>query len=454
MEEPKRTRRSWSAEDLERLRVLYMKRTPIPRVAEELGRREISVRVTASQLRKKQPGWPHVPSSAAVGDEPSAAPLPTDQHTTYTEDGDTATATLRTHERIHTLEQLVERMQIDLVQWRVREWTANAWEVGAKDPAGRILTAPLYQVKAKLERNQEAIRVTTLRDALLNDIRAEARPELGRPPLVLISREDRERNLLVLPRYDLHLGKLGLDYGSDTSERLARWSLEHLLERARGYKIEQIVVAYSEVLHTEDGRGTTKGTPQDADLLWLDAMRRARALMSWEIRTATQVAPVVAYIIPGNHAYRSEVALGEVLAAEFSRSRRVQVRNEGPRQYHAFGSTLLGLTHGSEEKHRDLPGLMACEVPSLWGASSHREWILGHLHTASSRTYLPLDEISGVRIRRVAALSPKDSWHHAHGYVTSVKAAEALVYNRATGFEAHLSANVTTQQLQELRTAA
>lgn len=52
--------------------------------------------------------------------------------------------------RIHTLEQLLEFMEVDLDVWVVERYLVNKWEVGAKDAHGNIVVEPLYQVKAWL----------------------------------------------------------------------------------------------------------------------------------------------------------------------------------------------------------------------------------------------------------------------------------------------------------------
>ena len=57
--------------------------------------------------------------------------------------------------RITSLEELIEHCKIDLNVWDIDRHVINKWEVWAKDEDGKIVTEPLYQIKAWLKKKSE-----------------------------------------------------------------------------------------------------------------------------------------------------------------------------------------------------------------------------------------------------------------------------------------------------------
>lgn len=377
-----------------------------------------------------------------IFDEPEeeakpAAQTPSVPLRRWKQKGDTAEVEQILSGPVQTLDDLYEAMEIDRTEWQINKWTANSWQAADGSPR--------YQVKAQVERNREAINTRELWKELIADLRRHA-PRPTYPAIPAAS----SGNLQVIPLFDPHIGKRGRDgQGSLETESLIFWALEELIRKGSGYNPDRYVLAISEILHTDNGRTTTGGTPQDVDLTRRQAFRKAVRIARRAIDRLAERRPLDVVIEPGNHARESEWDMGELLAAVYEDNPRVNVFNEGPRQYISWGRTLLGFVHGNEEKHADLPLIMATDEPEAWAKSTFREWITGHIHKAKQRAFTPLDEERGVRVRIVSALSPSDDWHHLKGY-ESLKAAEALIYSDTTGYETHIAANVTREMLESL----
>ena len=111
------------------------------------------------------------------------------------------------------------------------------------------------------------------------------------------------------------------------------------------------------------------------------------------------------------------------------------------RKYVKYGPTLLGLTHGCDEKHDSLASVMIHERPQEFAEASHREWHLGHLHKRKETKYVAGDTHGGTIVRILPSLSATDAWHFQKGYVKGPKAAEAYLWGSASGYVGHLSSS-------------
>ena len=144
---------------------------------------------------------------------------------------------------------------------------------------------------------------------------------------------------------------------------------------------------------------------------------------------ATQIAPVDALIVPGNHDRERMFYAGDALECWYHAHPGVLVDNRAQlRKYYLFGKNLIGFTHGSEEKFTALPGIMAMEAPELWGQTTHREWHIGDRHHKEVLQQRVKEE-QGVTIRLMRSLSPADEWHYRTGWIGAEQAAESYLWN-------------------------
>jgi hypothetical protein len=322
---------------------------------------------------------------------------------------------------------------------------------GNKSPVDPVRFMPkpaeMKRWSKKADQNETG---STIREVILSDIRKETIDRAIRKPKVKWKPAD-ERHLLEISPVDLHVGKYawgeeaGEDYDITIAERVFTEAIDDLLHRASVYTLEKIVlVVGNDLLQTDTLQGTTTaGTYVDTDSRYIKSFRRARAINSWAIHRCATIAPVEVQIIPGNHDSLTAFHVGEVLEAEFENDPRVTVNNGARRRkYLRYGVTLLGWTHGNEEKTQDLPLIMAQEEPEAWGQTLHREWHIGHLHKMKETRYTAGDSFNGVRVRILPSLCAPDAWHYTRGFVKERRACEAYLWNRKSGYAGHFSSNV------------
>lgn len=345
--------------------------------------------------------------------------------------------------QIKSLEDLLVYCNVT-AEWEVERWLTNKWEIGCRNPAtGEILTSPLFQIKAWLKRKVVETSFGDFAKELLEAFKKEA-PVRPLPPQL-----SRREGMLEVAVMDLHYGKLcwglecGRDYDTEIAERMFWDAIEDLLAKSAGFKPEKILFPVgNDFYHTDIlGRTTTAGTAVDSSTVWKRAFAEGWQLLAKAIERLRLVAPVDVVVVSGNHDVQSAFHLGEVLQAWFHRTEGVTVDNAPTqRKYVAYHKCLLGLTHGSEEKHSSLAMLLANERPQDWARSSPaaREYHIGHLHHKKSLKIIPTIDTAGVLVRVIPSLTPLDSWHSSKGYGSKL-AAEAYYWDPECGVTATLT---------------
>lgn len=359
-------------------------------------------------------------------------PAPTTASESFSANGDSAEVGRMTPENVRTLADLVRVCQIDTNEWIVERWVANKWEVGSKDPSGKVTTTPLYQVKAWLKRNRPLLNAKAEIESLIADA------QKGLPKLPHVKRHDRKSGLMLeLNIADLHNGKLawGLEtghgnYDSREAEALHDRAVDTIIDRVSGQTFEKILIVLGNDLLHVDGRTnlTTAGTAQDMDSRYYKMFLSTRRMATRMIDRCRQIAPVAVSMVPGNHDRDSVWHLGDSIACYYNRCNDVDVDNAPTtRKYVEFGRVMLLLTHGEKGKREDYPLLMATEQPEMFGRTVFREAHTGHLHQTR------VQEFKGVRVRILPALSGIDAWHAENQFVGNIRAAEAFVWSAAEG---------------------
>ncbi len=245
-------------------------------------------------------------------------------------------------------------------------------------------------------------------------------------------------NLLEISVPDLHLAKLcwgketrGRDYDIKIASQDYKDAVRDLFSRARGRVGRILLPVGNDMFNSDNMQGTTtKGTPQatSEDSRWPKTFMTGCEILTEMIEELASEVIVDVVLVAGNHDKERTFYLGAYLQAWFRNHPNVTVNNQPtPRQYYSFGNTLIGFTHGNEEKPAMLPGLMAREAKQEWAACKFYQWHLGHLHHEITR------DIQGVVIRFLTSLCPPDEWHASKGFVGSVQAAEAFEYHPTQG---------------------
>lgn len=278
--------------------------------------------------------------------------------------------------------------------------------------------------------------INELRAKLIDDLKSFS------PVFPSIERETCEDgHLLVIDPADIHIGKLcssfetGEDYDSQIAVNRVRTGVHGLLNKANGFKIDKIIfVGGNDVLHIDNSKSsTTSGTLQDTTGMWYDNFIIAKNLYVELITILAKIADVHFIYNPSNHDYTNGFMLCQVIQAYFINCPNVTFDNTmAHRKYYAYGSNLIGTTHGDGAKIADLPLLMAHECPE-WSGAKHRYIYTHHVHHKISKDYM------GVCVESLRSPSSADSWHHRNGFQHAPKAIEGYLHHKRYGQVARLT---------------
>lgn len=354
----------------------------------------------------------------------------------------------RGNRHVKTLEQLLAEARVDLNVWEISNHVVNKWDV----TNGLGQTFQNWQVKVWLRKRPEIDAAVNFEDFYKD----------------LLSRHDqfkyknvqykkaKERNMLEISIFDLHLGKLcwgeevGNDYDTKIASKRFNQALHDLIKRAEG-QFERILFPIGNDFFNSDTHTgtTTEGTRQDEDSRWQKVFKKGVELLIEGIDYMRQFAPVDVVVVPGNHDWTKSFFLGETLAAWYRNDKNVNVNNSPkPRKYYLYGKVLLGFTHGDKEHNGSLRMLMPNEAPKEWAKSKYREFHCGHWHRKLSykdtvSVKVPLsDEQLGITVRHMSSLAGTDAWHYSKGYVGPIKAAEAFLWNYDYGLVGQFNSNI------------
>jgi hypothetical protein len=393
-----------------------------------------------------------VPQSAA--DVPIGTPGETDGGpVSVSESGDSRVVAFQSDRPVYTLEDALALADVDLAVWYVERWEAGGWQVGmkVKEYAGgkktgeTPTTKQLWSVKLHLKRIAPRAVLGALSG--LFDRMADHAPNYSRAARLVAPADP---HLCVFDLVDVHFGKLawareaGQDYDLRIADTLYRDAVRDVVGRCSHMQIDEFLVPLgSDLLHVDNAGGTTTaGTPQDVDGRLAKILETAQAAVIYAVEEMATRGRVVLRWVPGNHDRVLSWGLANAVKAWFRSHDRVTVDVEPTtRKYHRYHRTLIGLTHGNEEKHSSLPTIMAQERPQDWAETDCREWHVGHLHQSRRLDFMALDTHGGVPVRTLRSLSATDAWHYRKGYVGSQRAAEAYFYDRR-GFVGFQCANV------------
>lgn len=350
--------------------------------------------------------------------------------------------------RVKTLEDLIERAKIDMDKWKIDRWIANTWENAMKGENGEPILTTLYQIKAYLKPNEMA-QIQLFIDALRDEIREGA--TVYKPTQVQYCNGD-GRNMLEVSIPDMHFGMLALkeetgqDWNLDIAEQTYRSAISSLLKSATDNStIHQIIMPIgNDLLHIDNSASKTfAGTEMDSVHSLKMLFRRVKNILRDSILDMAEVAPVHVISVPGNHDPSTSYFLAEALEDSFYNHPSVTFDNGGKsRKFYKWGIVLLGFTHGDQEKHDRLPGLMSGEMPEAWAETQWREWHIGHKHRKATEHYLPATTHGGVIVRTLPSLTAADKWHYQKGFIGGVRSAEAYLWNEHNALVTTFNANL------------
>lgn len=360
--------------------------------------------------------------------------------------GDAQVLTLRS-KTVRTLKGALEAGHVDTKEWEVERWVLNKWDMGAKlsvDGTDGLSAIELWQVKVWFCRKP----AKRLRDALeeIHKRAAKYSPVYKYPKL-----KTEGDILAVVCLFDHHFGKLcwAEETGNNYDVRIAEKIWDHALEDLLGYVAPlgiqrfQLPIGQDFVNFDNQQGQTTAGTPQDNDGRYAKVIAAAYSALVRGTDRLSVIAPVDGELVMGNHDSTVSYHLARELKAHYRLTDRVKIGIDfRARKYLRWGTNLIGMAHADNVKGKfeALPTIMATETPKEWAATTHHEWLLGHVHHKSKRETLPVEERNGVVLRTLPSLSGLDAWHYAKGFL-SKRAAEVYLYSKKRGYVGHFSVN-------------
>lgn len=370
--------------------------------------------------------------------------------TNFEENKDGATITCEDSRRVKSLDDLIKACSIDLNVWEVDKYDIGTYEVTGFDKAKKPITIPMFRTKAWLKRIDPTMNIQKIREELVEDLVPlfdSRHDHIIRPS----SFKEDDAHLLEINACDLHIGKIGIE-GDEYSIDIARdrliKALEHLVKRASGFYINQILFVVGNDFLNADGDwpvpSTTRGTPQFNTNKHMEMYRAGRKLLIECIHMLKEYSDVHVMVIPGNHDRESMMHIGDALELFFEKDDNVSVDNSMSmmKSYH-YGRCLIINDHGDGPKLNDLPGIVSQRYRDVWSEVAHVEVHRGHYHTNKSYKMQAVEELNGLTVRNLSSMSATDEWHDMKGYVGNIKKASAFVWNINNGVQAKLNYNVS-----------
>jgi len=242
--------------------------------------------------------------------------------------------------------------------------------------------------------------------------------------------------LTVYPQGDPHAGlyswkeETGQTFDLAEFERITKAAIDRLVASTPS-STYALYIDLGDSLHSDNNASRTKsGHHLDTHGRHAEVVRASIRCKRHHIaRMLEKHRHITVRINPGNHDGITAIMLAEMLALLYENEPRVTVvTSPNPYWFMGFGTNLIGTTHGDGAKGKDLPLLMAVDVPDLWQASQHgsRVWFVGHVHHGDEKDY------PGVTVKYKRTLAAQDIWSHASGY-RSVRSMDAETYHRLDG---------------------
>jgi hypothetical protein len=393
--------------------------------------------------RKKEPDDPvsMLARELAASDAQKNDGKKTGEECKFTDHGELGTLETRSI-YIKTPEQALAKANIDTSLWEIERQLVNSWEIAAYAGDGEWSVQPLWQVKLHLKR-KVAKRYADGIDWIAD--------RLAKRPLRLAKAPKVCGDVMFEPSiYDAQMGRYawGEETGQDVDVERATAvyanAVQDFCHRLRGWNVSRITMPIGHDLFEVDNWSNTTehGTPQDVDTRFPRVFGMVYCAVERAVIELRKIAPVECIYIPGNHDPATSYYLCHSLKQRFQNVDDVTIDiSPKSRKYVQWGVNLIGMTHGNMEKRRDLPTIMAGEVPDLWAATKFREWHTGHNHTAKTTVHQTADEFGGVRVRILPSIAAANRWSFQMGYSNARQAAEGYLWDKREGYVGHFSVN-------------
>jgi hypothetical protein len=323
-------------------------------------------------------------------------------------------------EEIRTLDELIEKCNIDTEKWEITKYVQNYW--GNKEN-------PHWQVKAWLGKKKEE---QVFQDVFVKFL------ETYTPCLDNIPAPQYEvfkaAGCLIINKQDAHYNKFDISGDNEINDRFEKVmsKTKIILEQAKlSSNLESIkYIVGSDEFNSEFTGTTTKGTPQTNILTYHDSFIRIcdhEASMIQLLLGGSDVVEVV--YIAGNHDEYIGWHLITWLEAFFRGNERV-VFDISPRyrKYERYGNSAMMFNHGDAIKPSKLAAIFPIEFREEWSYYKNFYIFTGDKHHEVSHDF------NGIKFYQLPAISTaKGLWDDKNGHVGSKAEITAFLLDDVEG---------------------
>lgn len=333
----------------------------------------------------------------------------------------TGEVTFNSDNEIKTLDELIQKCNIDTNKWEITKYVQNYWGSG---------TNPHWQVKAWLSVKKEEGEFQNKFLEFLKDYKSDYVKSGKEESLI----DYVKKICLILPKQDSHLNKYDINGENDILDRfltIEKSVLNMVGKAAGGRVIEEIVyIVGSDQFNSEWTSQTTKGTPQQNILPYQESFK---LICNHEIKIINDLLKysekVKVIYIPGNHDEYVGWHLIHFLESYFAGEENIEFDSfTNNTKYHKYGNSAIMLNHGDAIKPKELAHKFPIGFKKEWSSCEHYYIMTGDKHHE-----LSLD-IHGIKFYQIPQLSKATSkWDDKQGYIDSKAEATAFVITKDNG---------------------
>lgn len=242
-------------------------------------------------------------------------------------------------------------------------------------------------------------------------------------------------HLAVYPMGDPHIGALawapetGASFDLAIAERNLCSAVARLVNTMPACE-NALIVNLGDYMHADnlEGKTSRSGHVLDTDGRWPKVLRVAVKAMRQCITSALEKHGHVTVINAiGNHDDHSSLFLTVALSNIYENEPRVTINpNPTALHFYEFGKNMIAVHHGHSIKAGQLPLVIAAAEPQMWGRTTNRYCLVGHIHHDTVK------EHNGIKVESFRTLAARDAWHAAAGY-SSGRDMKALLIHKDFG---------------------
>lgn len=306
---------------------------------------------------------------------------------------------------IRTLDELIEKCNIDTQKWDITKYVQNYWGNGKN---------PHWQVKAWLsKKGEEQLFQDSFVDFLAN---YEPAAQLVEKPKY----NDKEDACLVINKQDAHYNKSDIDGHNDMTQRFVnvREKIGIIINQAElsNYLTDIKYIIGSDEFNSEFTGTTTKGTPQSNLTSYYESFRKICNHEVGMINLLLNSAEAVEIVfVSGNHDEFVGWHMINWLQTYFRNEPRVKF-DASPkyRKYVSYGDSAMMFNHGDAIKPAKLAAIFPMEYREEWSYHNNFYIFTGDKHHEVSQDF------NGIKFYQIPAFSnAKSVWDDKMGHVCS-----------------------------------